>query len=284
MRRRFIDLPQGQLHAWDSAQSAGGVADAVPAFANHHSGAHLPLLMLHAAPGSARMLLPLAELLGRRRRVIAIDLPGMGDSAAMPVAIDSYASILWAALDSLGIGSCSIYGTLAGARVAVEMARQNASRARALILDGVGVAGAEQTAELAQRYIPEFRVDWMGTQFHEVWHLVRDQYLFFPWYARDAAHRRAMDMPAPELLHIKALEVLKALNRAGALLRVALDYPLLERLAAIEAPVLASGDLLAHYPRARPLQAIGGEPLTANIANLNARCAEFDAFLASEGR
>ena len=283
MKRRFIDLPQGQLHAWDSADRAGGVADNAPVFA-HRSGAPLPLLMLHAAPGSARMLLPLAQLLSERRRVVAIDLPGMGDSAAMPVAIDGYASTLWAALDSLSIGNCAIYGTLAGARVAVEMARQNALRAPALILDGVGVANAEQTAELAQRYVPEFRIDWMGTQFHEVWHLVRDQYLFFPWYARDAAHRRAMDMPAPELLHIKALEVLKALNRAGALLRAALDYPLLERLTAIQAPVLASSELRTLYPRAYPLRATGGEPLTASVENLSARCAEIDAFLATEAR
>ncbi len=283
MRRRFIDLPEGQLHAWDSTHAGDGVSDSAPAF-GHRRGAAIPLLMLHAAPGSARMLLPLAQLLSEQRRVIAIDLPGMGDSAPMPAAIDRHANVLWSALDAARISECAIYGTLAGARVAVEMACQNPSRAKALILDGVAVASADQAAELAQRYIPEFRIDWMGTQFHEVWHLVRDQYLFYPWYARDAAHRRMMDMPSPELLHIKALEVLKSLNRAGALLRAALDYPLLQRLSSVQIPVLASGDLMPFFPRARPLNVTGGEPLTANAHNLAARCAEFNAFLESEPR
>jgi pimeloyl-ACP methyl ester carboxylesterase len=263
LKRRFFDVGSLQLHAW-----IGGSGDA------------LPLVMLHAAPGSARMLLPLAERIAQSRPVLAIDLPGMGDSTpGTEPLIDNSAAAIAAALAATGIGACAIYGTLSGARVAVELALRHP--ARALILDGVGVADPAQAAALAQRYVPSFEIDWMGSQFHQVWHLVRDQYLFYPWYARDAAHRRSIDLPAPELLHIKAMEVLKALNHAGSLLRAALAYPLLDKLADLKLPMLASADLAGVLPTAQPMAAAGGEPLTASDENLAARCSEFEAFLRS---
>jgi pimeloyl-ACP methyl ester carboxylesterase len=66
IRRGFADVAEGQVHYREAGQSAQG---------------GLPLLMLHASPGSAKLLEPLMGELGRRRRVVATDTLGNGDSS-----------------------------------------------------------------------------------------------------------------------------------------------------------------------------------------------------------
>src|SRR5579864_2276095 len=61
--REYADTTFGQVHLW-RAGPRGGV----------------PLLMLHASPGSSRGVLPLAARLSAEREVIAMDTPGFGDS------------------------------------------------------------------------------------------------------------------------------------------------------------------------------------------------------------
>ena len=42
---------------------------------------------------------------------------------------------------------------------------------------------------------------------------MRDQYIYFPWYARDKEHWRDMDLPPPDVLFRKTMEVLKAFQK-----------------------------------------------------------------------
>src|SRR5579864_2540675 len=62
--REYADVSFGQVHLWRAGLPRGGV----------------PLLMLHASPGSSRGVLPLAAWLSAERVVVAMDTPGFGDS------------------------------------------------------------------------------------------------------------------------------------------------------------------------------------------------------------
>lgn len=274
LRRRFVDLPHGQLHYWHGGLTGLG-------------SARVPLLMLHAAPGSARILLPLAEALASHREVIALDLPGMGDSEPLPISgepeISDYTAIVQAALAVLGVSRCDVYGTLSGSRVALDLARGSLPHVRALVLDGIGIPKPEQLPELLQRYVPALEPDWYGGQFQKVWHLVRDQYLYYPWYARDRAHRRDVDLPSPRQLHLKAMEVLKSAHGFGPLVRAAFRYPVESVLRGLKLPMLLSADGHGLVNGAELLSQAAAEPINASPEALEARAVHIHHFLERVG-
>ena len=65
--RGFVDIAEGQVHYRQAGSSPPGQP---------------PLVMFHASPGSAKSLEPLMQVLASRRRVIALDTLGNGDSCA----------------------------------------------------------------------------------------------------------------------------------------------------------------------------------------------------------
>jgi pimeloyl-ACP methyl ester carboxylesterase len=265
MRRRFLDFPHGQLHAREHAKDGGGI----------------PLLMLHAAPGSALMLAPLQQRL--TVPTIAIDLPGMGDSDALPappsreLEIADYADAVAAAVD--GMAEMDVYGTLSGVRVALELAHRLMSRVRRVVLDGIGFPKPEQLPELLAEYAPGFTPDVNGTQFQSTFLLCRDQYLFYPWYARDAEHRRPNGLPGAAALHTKTMESLKSANGFRPLIRAAFRYDVESKLKTLTQAALISADGGAHRPDCMLLTEPPQEPLTATDDNLQKRAAQINAFL-----
>ncbi|MSO65215.1 MAG: alpha/beta hydrolase [Alphaproteobacteria bacterium] len=69
-------------------------------------GGRTPLVLLHAFPGSSTLHEDMMREIGREWPVIAIDLPGHGDSDATDDhRIESYAAALSRLLDALGLGS-----------------------------------------------------------------------------------------------------------------------------------------------------------------------------------
>lgn len=264
--RRFVDLAHGQLHL----REAG-------------AGAATPLLMLHPAPGSARVLEPLQRRLARARRVLAFDLPGMGDSEPLPATapeIPDYAGAVIAALDALGLARVHLWGTLSGARVATAIAAARPSQVATLVLDGVGVPRPEDVPDLLANYAPRWLPDANGSQFTATFLLCRDQYLFYPWYRRDAEHRRAIGLPAPELLHVKALEAFKSMEGFAPLIAASFRFDFATAFAALALPCLASADVAPLKPGCATLTRPSAEPLTADEDNLAARSAEIAQFLA----
>jgi pimeloyl-ACP methyl ester carboxylesterase len=87
------------------------------------AGAGEPVLMLHGLGATKASFLPTVAALAGRFRVIAIDLPGFGDSA-MPVgaAYDPpfFARAVAATLDALEIERAHLIGNSMGGRVALE--------------------------------------------------------------------------------------------------------------------------------------------------------------------
>jgi pimeloyl-ACP methyl ester carboxylesterase len=249
VRRGFVDIAEGQAHYRTAGE--GGP----------------PLVMLHPSPGSALMLQKLITAMAAARRVVALDTLGNGDSSAPAdgaAPIDYFADAHLRALDGLEIGQFDLYGSHTGANIAVEIAIARPDRVRRLILDGISLYSAAERADMLENYAPEVTIDQNGSQLHGVWHFVRDVYLFWPWYRRDAKHRRAIGLPPADDLHDKVVEVLKATRTYHIPYRAAIGYDKAPRLKLVAVPTLlacARSDMFMQYfedvralmPAARPL-------------------------------
>jgi pimeloyl-ACP methyl ester carboxylesterase len=99
-----------------------------------------PLLLLHGTGSSRRVWRPVVPLLAGERQVIALDLPGHGES---PVASGSvhmpvgYAKLVAASLDRLGLQRVDVAGNSMGGWTALELAKLG--RARSVV--ALGPAG-----------------------------------------------------------------------------------------------------------------------------------------------
>ncbi|MDR6391759.1 alpha/beta fold hydrolase [Paraburkholderia phenoliruptrix] len=110
----------------------------------------LPLVLLHGIGSGAASWVQQFEALGARRRVLAWDAPGYGEStpvaAASPAASD-YASVLGEWLAALHIERCVLVGHSLGAIIAGAFAASHPERVAGLLLlspaGGYGAAPAQ---------------------------------------------------------------------------------------------------------------------------------------------
>jgi pimeloyl-ACP methyl ester carboxylesterase len=270
IRRGFTEIAEGQVHYRTAGQ--GGV----------------PLVMMHASPGSAKLLEPLIGAFGQHRRTIACDTLGNGDSCVPDTkntTIAYFADAHLRALDALGLDRFDLYGSHTGANIAVEIAIAAPHRVRRLVLDGVSLYAPEERADMLVHYAPGVTLDQNGSQLGWIWNFVRDAYLFWPWYKRDAAHRRPLGLPSAEELHEKVVEVLKSARTYHLSYNAAIGYDKEPRLKLVTVPTLlacARSDMLFEYfdrvralmPQAEPLVTNG----TGNPKAFAETVAAFQAF------
>jgi pimeloyl-ACP methyl ester carboxylesterase len=93
-----------------------------------------PLLLLHSLGGSLIQWSPVMDALAAEREVIAVDMPGFGESPELPQGVEPRAANLATAAldfyDSLGIeGKPAVAGISLGGWTAVECARQGGTSA-----------------------------------------------------------------------------------------------------------------------------------------------------------
>jgi pimeloyl-ACP methyl ester carboxylesterase len=93
-----------------------------------------PLILLHSLGGSLIQWSPVMDRLAAEREVIAVDMPGFGDSAELPEGVSPRAANLATAVldfyDALGVeGKPAVAGISLGGWVAIECARQGAATA-----------------------------------------------------------------------------------------------------------------------------------------------------------
>ncbi|WP_235900650.1 alpha/beta fold hydrolase [Lolliginicoccus suaedae] len=102
---------------------------------NHEAGARMsfirtgkgrPLLLVHGLGSSQRNWDPVLPLLASEREVIAVDLPGFGDTPPLPgeVTIATLTDAVEGFIDTHGLGDVDIVGSSMGARMVLEMARR----------------------------------------------------------------------------------------------------------------------------------------------------------------
>lgn len=136
-RRQYIDGEFGQVHVLASEPVAESIA-------------HTPVLCLAPNPMAGRYYRLFMQELGRDRRMIAPDYPGLGQSDPPTEAPDmaGYADAMAGVLDALGYGKdgdgkVDVCGYHTGAMVAIEMAIRRPDLVRTLILAGIPYYDAE---------------------------------------------------------------------------------------------------------------------------------------------
>lgn len=194
IKRRFMDLPHGQLHYRTAGEGA-------------------PLLLLHGSPGSSLQQVRLIEDLADDFRVIAPDTPGNGDSDRLPKEtpeIEDLAAAMFEMLDALGIDRVQLYGFHTGGAIGGEMTIQKPDRVRNLVIDGILEPDDEYRRELLENYAKPFPADLDGAYLARIFQFCRDQFVYFPWYRRTPETLRMCSMTSADGLKTWVQEVLKA--------------------------------------------------------------------------
>lgn len=99
-----------------------------------------PLVLLHGMACCWQWWLEVLPTLGRQHRVIAVDLPGFGDSDPLPAPaeIPQHARVVADLLDHLGLDAATVTGHSMGGLVAIALADEAPDLVSRLVLVGSG--------------------------------------------------------------------------------------------------------------------------------------------------
>ncbi len=229
LRRGYIGMAHGDLHVTACGPWPSG--DRAPR----------PLLLLHDLPGCAATLEALLSRLGIDRLCLAPDLPGAGESSALPEGSpEVWIDALLGTLDALGLAAVDVYAEGLSGSLAVALAARAPARVGRLVLDGPVVEDAKSRLELSVRLAPPLAPRHDGTHLVELWHRLRSAELCWPWYG-SAAHevRRREPRLDPQRLHAQLVQAMKQPEHYGDAARAALDLDVAALLPQCPAAVLA---------------------------------------------
>ncbi len=102
----------------------------------------LPIVVLHGWGAHIEAVAPILAALDGASDLIALDLPGFGESEPPPEAwdVDAYASFVIAFLDELGVPRAHLVGHSHGGRVSIAIAADHPERVgRLLLVDSAGL-------------------------------------------------------------------------------------------------------------------------------------------------
>lgn len=115
----------------------------------HRNGSGDPLLLVHGLGMTWRCWRPLLPELERRHEVVAVDLPGFGETPPLPgdtrPTVGALCDAIEAALDGAGFGTVHVAGNSLGGWIATELGRRG--RARSVV--AIAPAGLETPPERA---------------------------------------------------------------------------------------------------------------------------------------
>jgi pimeloyl-ACP methyl ester carboxylesterase len=136
------------------------------ALAHIRRGSGPPLVLIHGIGSQWQMWQPVLDRVSREREVIAVDLPGFGDSAVLPTppTIEALADSVAGFLGEIGLDRPHAAGNSLGGAVALAMARAGTARSACLLSpagfanprEGIYARGlllaSRQTAQRLDRY------------------------------------------------------------------------------------------------------------------------------------
>lgn len=196
-----------------------------------------PLVLIHMSPVASGFLVSLMEALGDSRPVFAPDTLGNGDSCPLMIdnpGIPDFAEALGRVLDAMGFETVDLYGVRTGAMIATELAIAQPDRVNCLFIDELKVSGPARDTETYGDPCPA--PDYVGSQLDWAFHVMKDHWIFYPWWSRDAEHRMAWDQPSPDTLHDQTVEVLKAVRTFHHSYNAAMHWPRTERIPLLRVP------------------------------------------------
>jgi pimeloyl-ACP methyl ester carboxylesterase len=202
-------------------------------------GSGPPLVFVHGLSGSWQNWLEQLPAFARDHRVIAMDLPGFGESEmpAEKISIAGYARWLDALLDELGVGVTAVVGNSMGGFIGAELAIQFPPRVERLVL--VSAAGLTVEHQRHDRALAVLRTldkrlaayaGWVGTRSDVLMRRRRMRRAVFGIFAHEPE-----SLPAPLLA-----EQVRGSGKPGFVdaLDAITDYPIRDRLSEIGCPTL----------------------------------------------
>ena len=162
MKRSYVRTPTGQVHCVIAGQGEA-------------------VLLIPQTPRSWRVYRRLMPLLATQYQVIAVDLPGLGDSDPLPEPFDvaDLATSLAHVLHGLELDSVRVLGRHTGAAVGAELAASQPQRVVALVLHGlpylIGDDEREEHIKLGHRALggpgtlPVMRLETDGSHNVRLW-------------------------------------------------------------------------------------------------------------------
>ena len=159
--RRNLNLGVGFLAATSGAADperleVRHVRTRVGAISTFQAGSGTPVLALHGLGGTKASFLPTIEALAPHCRLIAMDLPGFGDSVkplGAPYDAAFFARSAIALLDALGIARAHLVGNSMGGRVAIELGLSAPERTARIALLSPSLAWLRE-----RRWVPFLRL------------------------------------------------------------------------------------------------------------------------------
>jgi pimeloyl-ACP methyl ester carboxylesterase len=186
IRRSYVDTRFGQAHLRVAGPDAPTTAS--------------PLLCLPPQPMSGRALEPLLAALGRTRHVIAVDLPGFGQSAGptAPPGLDDYLGWVLDVADAAALPSFAALGWLTGGRFVVPLAARHPQRVSRLVMLGAPTPSAAQRAVSPPPTLPPPQRD--GS------HLQSEWARWMGWWPEDSPLQEAADQFADTIVGLGRAE------------------------------------------------------------------------------
>tara|TARA_Y100000590_G_scaffold466974_1_gene644143 strand:- start:2002 stop:2835 length:834 start_codon:yes stop_codon:yes gene_type:complete len=251
--REFIDIAEGQAHFRYTPDS---------------SDKNTPLILVHMSPVASAFLVPLMNAIGdKERRLIAPDTLGNGDSSPPTVSnpqIIDFADGLIQILDIMNIKEAHFYGIRTGAMIATEIAIKQPHRVKSLVLDDLVIHSHSESSGSIGEPCP--KIDFHGSQINWAWHVIRDHFIWLPWWERSKNNRIILDLPSAESLHTNTVELTKAIETFHLSYNAAQAWPREERLPLIQVPTMIPYEP-SHtaFPDTRPTAKIIKNSKTFNL-------------------
>ncbi|WP_446830759.1 alpha/beta hydrolase [Candidatus Foliamicus sp.] len=194
----MVSIPGGQVRVYRNTDADGAT-----------------VVVQHDAAGSGRTVQELAESLIGSHPVLAVELPGHGDSdntiGEGDVSVADYREALVQVLDALGLDMVNGYGVWGGGSVLLDMAIAHPGRVGRLVVTGLIDHTPEEQEDLLKNYAPEIKPEWHGGHLLAAWHMMRDQGVYFPWYSRKAATQlKGEPYLDADMVHRRVVEVLRS--------------------------------------------------------------------------
>jgi pimeloyl-ACP methyl ester carboxylesterase len=225
--QRWVTVAGRPLNVIDIGPTAGG------------EPAGGPVVFVHGLSGSWQNWLENIPVFARRRRVVAMDLPGFGGSP-MPdekISIPGYGRILDGLLDELDIDAAAVVGNSMGGFIAAEAAIQLPERVERLVLvaaaglSSVDIRNERQLAVLRRaEFVVTAYAGWVASKSASFARRRRLRSALFALVARYPER-----LPAPLIA-----EQLRGSGTPGFVdaIDALTDYPIRDRLGEIRCPTL----------------------------------------------
>lgn len=114
------------------------------------------VVFLHGIGGAAEAWQPQVDAFGRKYRAIAWDLPGYGDTPALPdMTFSAISDALAGLLDGTSIETCHLVGHSMGGMIAQEFAASHADRLTSLVLSGTSPAFGNPDGDFQKKFVAD---------------------------------------------------------------------------------------------------------------------------------